>query len=74
MAIAAFILIIAAINFINLSTAQSVERAKEIGIRKVLGSSRINIVLQFLCEIFLLTLIAGCTFRVRHETIDLSFS
>ncbi len=59
MAIAAFILIIAAINFINLSTAQSVERAKEIGIRKVLGSSRINIVLQFLSEIFLLTLIAG---------------
>ncbi len=59
MAIAAFILIIAAINFINLSTAQSVERAKEIGIRKVLGSSRINIVLQFLSEIFLLTLFAG---------------
>jgi putative ABC transport system permease protein len=59
MAIAAFILIIAAINFINLSTAQSVERVREIGIRKVLGSSRINIVLQFLCEIFLLTLFAG---------------
>jgi putative ABC transport system permease protein len=59
MAIAAFILIIAAINFINLSTAQSVERAKEIGIRKVLGSRRINIVLQFLSEIFLLTLFAG---------------
>ncbi len=59
MAIAAFILIIAAINFINLSTAQSVERAKEIGIRKVLGSSRINIVIQFLVEIFVLTLFAG---------------
>jgi putative ABC transport system permease protein len=58
MAIAVFILIIAAINFINLSTAQSIRRAKEIGIRKVLGSSRRGIVLQFLCEIFLLTLIA----------------
>ena len=58
MAIAVFILIIAAINFINLSTAQSIQRSKEIGIRKVLGSSRISIVLQFLCEIFLLTLIA----------------
>ena len=58
MAIAVFILIIAAINFINLSTAQSIQRAKEIGIRKVLGSSRQGIVLQFLCEIFLLTLFA----------------
>jgi putative ABC transport system permease protein len=58
MAIAAFILIIASINFVNLSTAQSVQRAKEIGIRKVLGSRRINIIIQFLCEIFLLTLFA----------------
>ncbi len=60
MAIAAVILIIASINFVNLSTAQSVQRAKEIGIRKVLGSSRINIIIQFLCEIFLLTLFAMC--------------
>jgi putative ABC transport system permease protein len=58
MAIAVFILVIAAINFINLSTAQSIQRAKEIGIRKVLGSGRRGIVMQFLCEIFLLTLFA----------------
>jgi putative ABC transport system permease protein len=58
MAIAAFILIIAAINFVNLATAQSIRRAKEIGIRKVMGSSRLNIILQFFCEIFLLTLFA----------------
>ena len=58
MAIAAFILIIAVINFINLSTAQSIQRAKEIGIRKVLGSSRQSLVLQFLGETFLLTLFA----------------
>jgi putative ABC transport system permease protein len=58
MAIAAFILVIAVFNFINLSTAQSIQRAKEIGIRKVFGSSRRNIVVQFLCEIFLLVLTA----------------
>jgi putative ABC transport system permease protein len=58
MGIAAFMLIIAAINFINLSTAQSFQRAKEIGIRKVLGSSRASLVLQFLSETWILTCIA----------------
>ena len=48
--IALFILVIAAINFINLSTAQSILRAKEVGIRKVMGSSRGGIVRQFLIE------------------------
>jgi putative ABC transport system permease protein len=48
--IALFILIIAAINFINLSTAQSILRAKEIGIRKVMGSSVGGIIRQFLIE------------------------
>jgi putative ABC transport system permease protein len=59
MAIAAFILLIAAINFINLTTAKSLQRSKEIGIRKVLGSSRAGLVLQFLTETFLLTGIAA---------------
>ncbi|GAB2592795.1 permease prefix domain 2-containing transporter [Spirosoma areae] len=58
MAIAGFILLIAAINFINLSTAQAVQRAKETGIRKVMGSSRRNLVLQFLSETAFLTFIA----------------
>jgi putative ABC transport system permease protein len=58
MAIAAFILLIAAINFINLATAQSAQRAKETGIRKVMGSSRANLIFQFLSETALLTLIA----------------
>ncbi len=59
MGVAVFILLIAAVNFINLSTAQSVQRAKEIGVRKVLGSNRQNITFQFLVETLVLTLLAA---------------
>ena len=48
--IAVFILLIAVINFVNLSTAKSANRAKEVGIRKVVGSFRTNIIGQFLTE------------------------
>ena len=58
MGIAAFLLLIAGINFINLATAQSVQRAKEIGVRKVLGSSQISLISQFLSETLILTLAA----------------
>lgn len=58
MSIALFILLLALINFINLSTAQSIQRAKEVGVRKVLGSSRMALVSQFLTEAFVLTLLA----------------
>ena len=56
MGIALFILILGIINFINLSTAQSIQRAKEVGVRKVLGSNRRSLVFQFLTESFLMVL------------------
>src|SRR5450432_1163777 len=52
--IAAFILLIACVNFINLSTAQSVNRAKEVGVRKVLGSNKSQLQIQFIFETFLI--------------------
>jgi putative ABC transport system permease protein len=58
MAIATFILIIACINFINLSVAGSLKRNKEIGIRKVIGGERFQIVTQFLGESVVLCFIA----------------
>jgi ABC-type antimicrobial peptide transport system permease subunit len=52
--IAAFILLIACVNFINLSTAQAVNRAKEVGVRKVLGSNKFQLQIQFIVETFLI--------------------
>jgi putative ABC transport system permease protein len=52
--IAAFILLIACVNFVNLSTAQAVNRAKEVGVRKVLGSSKSQLQIQFIVETFLI--------------------
>jgi len=56
--IAAFLLITACINFINLTVAQSLRRGKEIGVRKVVGSSRKQLIAQFLSESFIISLIA----------------
>src|SRR5450432_309447 len=58
--IALFILIIACINFMNLSTARSEKRAKEVGIRKVAGALRRSLVTQFLTESIIISAIAGC--------------
>jgi putative ABC transport system permease protein len=56
--IALFIIVIAWVNFINLSTARSVERAKEVGVRKVIGAAKGQLVRQFLTESFLINIIA----------------
>ncbi|TSJ44595.1 FtsX-like permease family protein [Mucilaginibacter corticis] len=57
-AIAIFILLLACINFINLSTARSASRAREVGVRKVLGSPRKYLITQFICESVLITVFA----------------
>jgi putative ABC transport system permease protein len=56
--IAVFILILGMVNFVNLSTAQSIQRAKEIGVRKVLGGGRSSIMGQFLTETAVITVLA----------------
>ncbi len=57
--IAVLILLIACVNFMNLSTARSSNRAKEVGVRKVLGSTRKNLIAQFLTESIIVTLIGA---------------
>lgn len=53
-----FVLLIATINFVNLATARSGKRAREVGVRKAIGSQRSNLIVQFLMESLLLTLLA----------------
>lgn len=56
--IALFVILLACINFINLATARSVYRAREVGLRKVVGSSRKGLIAQFLGESFVLTVLS----------------
>lgn len=58
MGIAFFILLIASVNYINLSTALSMERSREIGVRKVLGSTRATLILRFFGETIIITFFA----------------
>lgn len=80
--IAAFILLIACVNFINLSTAQAVTRAREVGVRKVLGSNKAQLQTQFIIETFLIvlsavtlaTLITRLALPFVNQVLDLSLS
>ena len=58
MSLAVLILILSAINFINLNTAQASQRAKEVGVRKAMGSSKGKLVIQFLLEAFIIYITA----------------
>ena len=57
--IALFIIILACVNFMNLSTAQSAKRAKEVGIRKTLGSPRLHLIRQFFGEALVFVMLSG---------------
>ncbi|MEM7297276.1 MAG: FtsX-like permease family protein, partial [Bacteroidota bacterium] len=73
--VAIFILIIACINFMNLSTARSVERAKEVAIRKAIGSQRRTLIFQFLIEAMILTfsaaLLAAGLVSISHSYLEI---
>lgn len=67
--IALLILLIASVNYMNLATARSTQRAKEVGIRKVIGSQRRQLIVQFLGESVLITL---CAFLIAIPIVDLA--
>lgn len=72
--VAIFILIIACINFMNLSTAQSTRRAREIGVRKVAGANKRKIIVQFFGESILLVFIAHVIAMILVELMLPSFN
>lgn len=68
MGICLFTILLACINFINLSTARAADRYKEVGLRKVVGSSRMALIAQFMIEALLMTLI-GLLFAVLFASL-----
>jgi len=72
--VAILILLLACINFMNLSTAQASQRAKEVGVRKVLGSPRQHLVYQFLLESTLITLVAVVIALGAVEVLRIPFN
>lgn len=74
LAVAVFLLLLGCINFINLTTAQGSQRAKEIGIRKTMGSSKSQLIFQFLSETFFITIIATLVSAVLTPVLLKIFS
>jgi len=72
--IAFVVLLIACINFMNLSTARSLNRAKEVGLRKVIGSSRVQLLKQFLGESILLAIVAAVLAIILVEMLLPAFN
>jgi putative ABC transport system permease protein len=72
--IAAFILLIACINFMNLSTARSEKRAKEVGIRKVVGAQKKSLIAQFIGESILLAFLSGAIAIILVQLVLPSFN
>ena len=72
--IALFILLIACINFMNLSTARSEKRAKEVGIRKLVGAQKSSLIGQFISESILLSFIAGAFAIILVQSFLPAFS
>ncbi len=71
--IAAFIMIIAWVNYINLATARAIDRAREVGIRKVMGSARVQLIAQFLMESAFTNFVAAVLGLVFFQTALPSF-
>ncbi len=70
--ISIFIITIAWVNYVNLSTARAMDRAKEVGLRKVIGAFRKQLIIQFLCEALLINLI-GAIIALTIAEISLPF-
>ena len=66
-AVEVMILIIACVNFINLFTTQALKRMKEVGIRKILGAKKMQLILQFIGEAFILTLVASLVAVIIYQ-------
>ncbi len=68
-AIAVFLLVIAAVNFVNISTSQAFKRMKEVGVRKVMGANRPQLIRQFLGESFLQTVVSAVLALVLFQLV-----